>query len=79
MAAYRDQQTKQEDHKRRDDGKREKDTRLDRHSAMGVDPNPKKGGHGGWGEAGIESDDFAITDPRDPNHDSGGEEEVDAN
>lgn len=38
-----------EDHKRSNEGKKDKNQRLDRHSAMGVDPNPKKGGHGGWG------------------------------
>ena len=64
-----------EDHKRsKDTGPKEhSDVRLDRHSGMGVDPNPKKKGHGGWGkgdEEGVE-----VADPRDPNYDSGDEEE----
>jgi hypothetical protein len=68
-----------ENHKRKDDSKKDKDVRLDRHSCMCVDPNPKKAGHGGWGEAGQEAgENFATTDPRDPNYDSGGEEEVTA-
>lgn len=68
-----------EDHKRTHDDRKVKDFRFDRHSAMGVDPNPKKAGYGGWGELGMEAyEDYAILDPRDPNFDSEGEEEVTA-
>lgn len=63
-----------EDHKRSKDTyqKEQSDVRLDRHSGMGVDPNPKKKGHGGWGrgdEEGVE-----VADRGDPNYDSGDEE-----
>jgi len=63
-----------EDHKRsKDTGPKEHaDVRLDRHSGTGVDPNPKKKGHGGWGrgdEEGVE-----VAGPGDPNYDSGDEE-----
>ena len=42
-----------EDHSRsKDTQPKEKDVRLDKQSAAGVDLNPKKGGHGGWGTEG---------------------------
>lgn len=56
------------DHKRHDEGPRDKDARLDRHSANSTDPNPKKGGHGGWGKPGEEGEADRI-DPNDPNYD----------
>jgi hypothetical protein len=58
-----------EDHQRHSEGHREKDVRLDRHSASGADPNPKKGGHGGWG-TGVEGYDESNLDPNDPNYDA---------
>ncbi|CAG9334958.1 unnamed protein product [Blepharisma stoltei] len=57
-----------EDHKRSVEGKKDKDARLDRHSAQGVDPNPKKGGHGGWGTYN-ESEAIEVADRGDPNYD----------
>lgn len=58
------------DHKRHDEGpKMDKDTRLDRHSANGTDPNPKKHGHGGWGVEGEEYPEDRL-DPNDPNYDA---------
>jgi hypothetical protein len=58
-----------EDHKRSSEGKKDKPERLDRHSAMGVDPNPKKGGHAGWGVEG-ETGAPQVADSRDPNYNS---------
>jgi hypothetical protein len=36
---------------------------------MGVDPNPKKSGHGGWGVEG-DARIAETTDPNDPNYNS---------
>ena len=58
-----------EDHTRpKDTYKKEKDVRLDRHSAQGVDPNPKKGGYGGWGVAGQDDTGVQELDQNDPNY-----------
>ena len=57
-----------EDHRRSSDGPKDKDAKHDRHSGTGLDPNPKKGGHGGWGVAGREELVEAV-DPNDPNYD----------
>ena len=56
-----------EDHKRHSDGPKEKNVRLDRHSANGTDPGPKKGGYAGWGTM---EDDLAVevVDKNDPNY-----------
>lgn len=56
-----------EDHRRLSDGPKNKDTRFDRHSANGTDPNPKKGGHGGWGT--YNDADADAIDKNDPNYD----------
>ena len=55
-----------EDHSRsKEPAKRDGNERLDRHSAQGVDPNPKKGGYGGWGTVNdeLESKPFDQADP----------------
>jgi len=46
---------------------KQKHSGLDRHSGMGVDPNPKKGGFKGWGKPGVEEGPYAL-DERDPNY-----------
>jgi hypothetical protein len=58
-----------EDHKRSAEGQKTKEERLDRHSASGTDPNPKKGGHGGWGVPGADYPEVTL-DPNDPNYDA---------
>jgi hypothetical protein len=58
-----------EDHKRTSEGKKPKAERLDRHSAMGVDPNPKKGGHNGWG-VDTQTGSVEVLDRNDPNFNS---------
>lgn len=58
-----------EDHKRSKEQRSDKNERLDRHSASGLDPNPKKGGHGGWGVEG-ETGAIEVVDPKDPNYNS---------
>ena len=58
-----------EDHTRpKDTYKKEKNVRLDRHSAQGVDPNPKKGGYGGWGLPGQYETGVDTLDQNDPNY-----------
>lgn len=57
-----------EDHKRSQEARGDKNARLDKQSASGLDPNPKKGGHGGWG---VEGETGAVADdPSDPNYNS---------
>lgn len=56
-----------EDHKRSIEGKKDKEAKHDRHSAQGVDPNPKKGGHAGWGTL-DQSEGLDVIDPADPNY-----------
>jgi len=46
--------------------KPDKNIRLDRHSGMGVNPEPKKGGSKGWGKPG-EDEGPEVLDERDPN------------
>jgi len=57
-----------EDHSRVKDTREDKAVSHDRRSRMGVDPNPKKGGHGGWGNY-QESDPIEYADKGDPNFD----------
>ena len=58
-----------EDHTRSKEVRRDKNERLDKHSASGLDPNAKKGGHGGWGVEG-ETGVVEIADRNDPNYNS---------
>ena len=58
-----------EDHKRSQESRGDKNARLDKQSASGLDPNPKKGGHGGWGVEG-ETGAIEVNDPNDPNYNS---------
>ena len=60
---------KKEDSKRSPNMKIDKHIRLDRKNSSGLDPNPKKGGHGGWGVEG-DRDYYDIVDRNDPNYDS---------
>ena len=64
-----------EDHKRTKEDRTDKNARLDRHSSTGKDPEPKKGGHGGWGVEG-ETGVVEIADKNDPNYNS--DEEIKA-
>ena len=66
-----------ENHKRYSEGQKEKNVRLDRHSANGTNPEPKKGGHGGWGTY---EDDLAVdvVDRNDPDYSSGDEKNNDS-
>lgn len=64
-----------EDHHRHSEGAKDKGARPDRRSANGTDPEPKKGGHGGWGRL-DENDEVDVIDKNDPNYD---EEEGKAN
>ena len=58
-----------EDHKRSKEDRSDKNARLDKHSATGMNPDPKKGGHGGWGVEG-ETGSVDVVDRNDPNYNS---------
>lgn len=64
-----------EDHKRTQEARRDKNERLDKHSASGLNPEAKKGGHGGWGVEG-ETNVVEIADSKDPNYNSDEERRV---
>ena len=64
-----------ENHKRSSEGPKVKDVRYERHSANAADPDPKKGGHAGWGRPGEGYDEDNI-DKNDPNYDEEEEKEV---
>jgi hypothetical protein len=57
-----------EDHQRYNEGHKVKNVRYERRSANGVDPDPKKGGYGGWGKL-TELDGIECLDENDPNYD----------
>ena len=58
-----------EDHSRsKDSHPKNKDARLDRHSAQGVSGQAKKGGHGGWGTVQDDLEDYPPFEEGDPNY-----------
>lgn len=64
-----------EDHKRSENKPKNKDVSHDRHSRMGVNPNPKREGHGGWGVEGRDEEALEIAGPDDPLYDPDEDEE----